>query len=497
MAKLEGVILLNSSTAALQIVNVTTGKRIENVTREFNESDINAPVFLNEIMHRALAQVQRFQQLLRDYDVTAVRLYGSEALSQMKNAVYFADQIQNITGLNLSWLNGNQESYYRQLAVRRAQLDGKTLLVDEDVFVLGMSSTRVDLGYFEHDYFKFSQHSSVGPIRLAQTIHDMAVEVTEETALASEFINSKLADFWHMLPPFNAIDRLILLGADTAQRIFLPENKHWVAVSKQDIQLVISDLGRLNDQAIIEKYAVDFNDVPFALTEMLLLMNVMQATNVKTVQISDLTVLDGLIVQDVRDDNDIITAARGIADRYMVEENHREIVLTYANQLFDRLKRVHHLGKRDRLLLSIAALVHDVGSFINSQKHYQYSEEILSGIDFHGLSTVEQRMIATIARYHSAETPDSALQGTHEFLPQERLRIAKLAALLRLADALDDSRLQKIDKLSVSIGKEKITVTGQTVANLQLEIYVFRQKASFFETVFGLPIVLKKKGRRS
>ncbi|ETJ38585.1 hypothetical protein Q604_UNBC07333G0001, partial [human gut metagenome] len=71
------------------------------------------------------------------------------------------------------------------------------------------------------------------------------------------------------------------------------------------------------------------------------------------------------------------------------------------------------------------------------------------------------------------------------------------AALLRLADALDDSRLQKIDKLSVSIGKEKITVTGQTVANLQLEIYVFRQKASFFETVFGLPIVLKKKGRRS
>ena len=148
MAKLEGVILLNSSTAALQIVNVTTGKRIENVTREFNESDINAPVFSNEIMHRALAQVQRFQQLLRDYDVTAVRLYGSEALSQMKNAVYFADQIQNITGLNLSWLNGNQESYYRQLAVRRAQLDGKTLLVDEDVFVLGMSSTRVDLGYF-------------------------------------------------------------------------------------------------------------------------------------------------------------------------------------------------------------------------------------------------------------------------------------------------------------------------------------------------------------
>ena len=172
---------------------------------------------------------------------------------------------------------------------------------------------------------------------------------------------------------------------------------------------------------------------------------------------------------------------------------HREIVLTFATQLFDRLKKVHHLTARDRLLLMVAALVHDVGSFINSQKHYQYSEDILTGVDFYGVSTVEQRMIAAIARYHSAETPDSALRTVADFSPQQRLRIAKLAALLRLADALDDSRLQKITQLTVSIGENQITITAQTLADLQLEIFVFTQKARFFEAVFGLPIVLKRK----
>lgn len=181
----------------------------------------------------------------------------------------------------------------------------------------------------------------------------------------------------------------------------------------------------------------------------------------------------------------------------MVEEKHREIVLKYAWRLFDRLKKIHRLSARDRLLLGVAALTHDVGSFINSQKHYQYSEEILEGIDFHGLSTSEQRMIASIARYHSAETPDNALRSTQDFSPRQRIRIAKMAALLRLADALDDSRLQKISKLTVSIGSEKITVTGQATADLQLEIYIFAQKAHFFEAVFGLPIILKRQGKRS
>jgi exopolyphosphatase/guanosine-5'-triphosphate,3'-diphosphate pyrophosphatase len=252
----------------------------------------------------------------------------------------------------------------------------------------------------------------------------------------------------------------------------------------------------MNNQAISEEYTIDNKDIWMIYMEAVLVLNVMSAVSAKKLHISNLTVLDGLVVKDTTAQQDIITAARGIADRYMVEDKHREIVLQYAWRLFDRLKKIHRLDTRDRLLLGVAALTHDVGSFINSQRHYQYSEEILEGIDFHGLSTSEQRMIAAIARYHSAETPDNALRATNEFSPRQRIRIAKMAALLRLADALDDSRLQKITKLTVSVQAEKIVVTGHTPLDLQLEIYVFTKKARFFEAVFGMPIVLKRQGKR-
>lgn len=492
MAKLQGVILLNTDAAALQIVD-SHGRQIEHVKREYSENDLALASFSTEVMQRALTQLQRFQQLLRDYGVVDVKLYGSENLSKMLNAIYFVDQVENLTGLELLWLNANQENYYRQLALR---INDEKILNERYAFVLGISSTRIDLSYFENNQFKFSQHSAVGPVRLTQSIRNMAAEITEIPDLIPEFIDSKLADFWHMLPPFQPTDTVVLLGADVLNHLFL-NKKNKTTILKSELQSLIASFSQMNKQAFAEQYNIEPNDIWMVFMEAILVVQVMTAVGANNLHISNLTVLDGLVIKDNNAQNDIITAARGIADRYMVEEKHREIVLKYAWRLFDRLKKIHRLNARDRLLLGVAALTHDVGSFINSQKHYQYSEEILEGIDFHGLSTSEQRIIASIARYHSAETPDNALRSTQDFSPRQRIRIAKMAALLRLADALDDSRLQKISKLTVSITSEKVTVTGQTTADLQLEIYIFTQKAHFFEAVFGLPIVLKRQGKRS
>jgi len=491
MAKLQGIILLNSGVAELQIVD-GSGHKIETVKREYSENDLELRHFSTEVMQRALSQLQRFQQLLRDYDVTTVRLFGSENLSKMPNAVYFVDQVENVTGLTLRWLNANQENYYRQLALRMHE---QKVLSGGNAFVLGVSSTRIDLSYFEDEQFKFSQHSAIGPVRLTQSIRKMTAEITQISDLVPEFINSKLADFWHMLPPFQQADSVVLLGADVLNNVFLAHQSS-VTITKKDVENLVANFTRMNNQAISEEYTIDNKDIWMIYMEAVLVLNVMSAVSAKKLHISNLTVLDGLVVKDTTAQQDIITAARGIADRYMVEDKHREIVLQYAWRLFDRLKKIHRLDPRDRLLLGVAALTHDVGSFINSQRHYQYSEEILEGIDFHGLSTSEQRMIAAIARYHSAETPDNALRATNEFSPRQRIRIAKMAALLRLADALDDSRLQKITKLTVSVQAEKIVVTGHTPLDLQLEIYVFTKKARFFEAVFGMPIVLKRQGKR-
>ncbi|MBU7455926.1 HD domain-containing protein [Leuconostoc fallax] len=491
-----GNILLSSNMAELQISN-QSGKIIEAVKRNLTEVDLrkSKQKFSPDLVQRTLEQLQRFNQLLRDYGVIEVYLFGTERLSRIVNAVYLVDQIESETGLRLKWLNANQESYYRQIAMR-ANGDNINDMLAQNVFVMGMTSDRLDLGYYEAQQFRFNQHSAIGPIRLAQTINQLAVETVDQMAFTNEYISSKMADFWHMLPEHQKSETLIIQGSEMLQKILLSDQASSTFLNQQHLDTLLHDFNLMSDQAVSDSYHIEVSQVPFALTEMLLVEHVRQAIGAKQIYIVRLNVLDGIVANLSRHQNgekDIMTAARGISDRYLVERQHRDVVLDFAWQLFDRLKRVHRLENRDRLLLGVAALVHDVGSFINSQRHYQYSEEILKGIDFYGLSTTEQRMIAAIARYHSAEVPDSNLQEVQEFSPVQRIRIAKLSALLRLADALDDSRRQKITKLSISLKDQNIVVVASSEQDLQLEILVFNQKARFFESVFGRAVKLKQR----
>ena len=214
----------------------------------------------------------------------------------------------------------------------------------------------------------------------------------------------------------------------------------------------------------------------------------------------DISVVDGLVFADAGKnsigDTEIITAAQDIADQYRVANNHRQQVEHFALHLFDQLKAVHHLTQRDYLLLDVVCLVHDIGSFVNSHAHYLHSENLIKNIDFYGLSDNETAIIAAVARYHSSQIPVNEHYILKNFNAPERLLIAKLTALLRLADALDDSRQQKIKKITVSIKKDKVIITAHTNHNILLENWVFKQKAQFFQDVFGMLPILKKRVNR-
>jgi exopolyphosphatase/guanosine-5'-triphosphate,3'-diphosphate pyrophosphatase len=159
--------------------------------------------------------------------------------------------------------------------------------------------------------------------------------------------------------------------------------------------------------------------------------------------------------------------------------------------LFDRLKRLHGLGKRDRLLLQLAAILQDTGSYIDMNAHYVHSYYIIVSSEIIGISEHERDIVANIARYHSAETPSSNSSAFQKLPTKSRLVAAKLAAILRIADALDDSRQQKVEKMTVSLKNDQVTITVHSDDDLSLEKQTFKDKAAYFEEVFGLKPILR------
>ena len=103
--------------------------------------------------------------------------------------------------------------------------------------------------------------------------------------------------------------------------------------------------------------------------------------------------------------------------------------------------------------------------------------------------------MACVAQYHSKGTPrpsDPTLSGLSV---QEQMTVAKLAAIIRLADAIDRTHRQKALKIEFAFRGEELLVTVTTREDYALEQWTFADKASFFENVFGIrPILIRQAG---
>ena len=72
-----------------------------------------------------------------------------------------------------------------------------------------------------------------------------------------------------------------------------------------------------------------------------------------------------------------------------------------------------------------------------------------------------------------------------------RIVVSKLAAILRVADALDRSHLQHVRALSFSREDGHFVITAADVDDVTLERVALKEKASLFEGVFGMPVILR------
>ena len=167
----------------------------------------------------------------------------------------------------------------------------------------------------------------------------------------------------------------------------------------------------------------------------------------------------------------MIHSATAIAEKYHVDLDHADNVAEVAVRLFDLFQADHGLGPRHRLLLRVAALLHEVGGFVSSRAHHKHSEYLIANSEIFGLNRNEITLVSQIARYHRRSVPRSS-HPTYMALPREsRVVVNKLAALLRVADALirghrrraSDIQFQRQgDELIVSLPQRPRPAAGRT-----------------------------------
>ena len=149
-------------------------------------------------------------------------------------------------------------------------------------------------------------------------------------------------------------------------------------------------------------------------------------------------------------------------------------------------------GDQDLLYLRAAATLHGAGKYFSLRSHNLYNYEIIREADLIGFSREERQLIAEIAFLYSVDSLDAQAVELYERHIDITPRVAKLAAILRMADCLDVSRKQKITKCRTSIKEDSFIVKVRSREDLSLERWTFEKQSAFFEEVYGLRPVLKQ-----
>lgn len=174
--------------------------------------------------------------------------------------------------------------------------------------------------------------------------------------------------------------------------------------------------------------------------------------------------------------------------KYLFDEPHGLQVAGLSVLLFDQTGKLHGLGKKERLILLAAGILHDIGMFVSCRDHQKHSMRVIKQNEISGFSPRQIKVVAQVARYHRKEGPSSK-SGSFSGLPgKDKATVKILSAYLRIGDVLDRDHRQKVVSIDADFDRNNLNLRIKGDNGLFLDSMAFKKKAGFFEKLFGIDI---------
>jgi exopolyphosphatase/guanosine-5'-triphosphate,3'-diphosphate pyrophosphatase len=264
---------------------------------------------------------------------------------------------------------------------------------------------------------------------------------------------------------------------------------------------VVERLSALERAEIAELPAVGAQRSGSILAGAILLEELTRHTGAERLHLCDRALREGLVLEALGHPHPASGAATDVRRRQVETlalrapsmADHARQVARLAVRLFDSTAPVHNLGEREREWLEYAALLHDVGYSIHFQRHHQHSRYLIATSNLDAFDPREIEVIAEVARYHRGARPKLAHEGFAALEAWQRRAVRALAALLRIANALDRTHAARVEELRVSLVKRKrIVIEILARLDVSLELTAARHRARLFERVFGRRVELRQ-----
>jgi len=508
-SRLVAVIDIGSTSIRMAIAEIQSNGQVQTLESLQQAVSLGKDSFTRgyidaEATDECVAVLRSFQEILQQYrinDENQIRAVATSAVREASNRDAFLDRIYVATGINVDVIDEAETNRITYLAVR-GLLNREPSLNQGETLIVEVGGGNTEALLLKQGQVTYSHTYHLGSLRLREMLEDYRAPVVELPEIMKIHIDRAVDQIRRRLSLKGAI-KMLALGGDirfACSRLLSDWGPKALA------RLSLPDLDRLSREILsrsvddlVRRYHLSYPDAETLGPALLIYVRLARAFRLRQIFVGSGTLRDGLMWEmAIREawteefHEQIVHSALQIGRKYSFDEPHALHVAELCRKMFAALRREHRLAPRFETILIVAALLHDIGLFISNRSHHKHSMYLILNSDMFGLGARDLELVGMVARYHRRALPRSTHEGSANLDRHSRVAVSKMASILRLADALDSGHVQRIRNVEFTVEPGQFVITVGDEGNLMLERYALQQKASMFEQVYGMSVILRQ-----
>jgi len=508
----EAVAVLDMGASAIRLViaEVAAGRSIRVVEEASRGVLLGRDTFSGGVIRpktadATFAALEGFRHIIDTYKVQRIRAVATSAVREARNSELFLDRVRGRTGLAFDIINEAEESRLVYLAARDA-LRGHAALRGAWTLLVEVGGGSTSLMLLRRGRPNRSGVYALGAVRLRQVLdlrrhtHELQVSLLKRSI-------ANVVEEIAVSMPLERVTQVVAIGGDVrlaaAQILEQEDNDGVHEIPGEEFLAFCDEVERLDDDGLVNRFRLPVADAETLLPALLVYRALLAQTAARQIVVLDASLRAGMLLDLLQpagrlsaDDfeGQVLASAEAVGHRFRFDRAHGHHVAMLATRLFDQLRDEHGLTDRDRLLLQTASILHDVGIYVSLRAHHKHSQYLLAASQIFGLSDDETAVVSNIARYHRGRSPQQSHLPYVALDRGDRIRVTKLAAILRLANALDAEHLQKVRDLRLARGEASWVLEVDSIGDITMEQMAAKARTDMFTEVFGRQLVIRLAG---
>jgi exopolyphosphatase / guanosine-5'-triphosphate,3'-diphosphate pyrophosphatase len=494
---------IGSNSVRLKIARLHAG-RLKQIHEDREVTRLGAGVFSGgllspEAMSETVRVLRRFHRATQECGTDSVKVVATAALRDARNSRALLEWVRSTTGWTVEIISGLEEARLIHLGlVSSGRLGGHSVLMMD----LGGGSCELTLS--RNGHLRDTVSLPLGAVRLtAEFLHHDPPRKSELKQLAG-FVAREVTRIQDRIKTARVGTVIATSGTaaalmGAAAHLARPRKSHpSTYVSREMVRRIAKQITRLPLEQRRKVPGIGPRRAEIFCAGAVVYAELLERCHLSGIRYSSLGLRDGILAQMAAEYDRSTRSGRAIeserwesiqraVEHYHIDPHHALHVRDAALLLFSSLKSVHQLPPEYREWLSAAAMLYEVGDYVNRNGHHRHTYYIIANSEILGYTPQQRRIIGSIARYLGKSRPTPGDGPMSTLSPEEQENVTKASMLLRLARALNMGRSQNVARVAVSArnGKVGMKLMPRGKASVDLEVWAIEKDRSYFREVFG------------